>query len=91
MTKVPTMQSFDAGQSLLMRLNGLLPVFLGTGDVIIVKLIFNMAIVQPLNARPEKRDCNTHKMGMTELFLVIDSGVVGKFRDSSHDHCEDEI
>jgi hypothetical protein len=30
-------------------------------------------------------------MGMTELFVVIESSVVGKFRDSSHDHCEDEI
>jgi hypothetical protein len=48
-------------------------------------------IVQPLDARPQKSDCNTHKMGMTELFVVIESSVVGKFRDSSHDHCEDEI
>jgi hypothetical protein len=30
-------------------------------------------------------------MGMTELFVVKESSVVGKFRDSSHDHGEDEI
>ncbi len=29
--------------------------------------------------------------GHDRVFLVIESGVVGKFRDSSHDHCEDEI
>jgi hypothetical protein len=39
----------------------------------------------------KKSDHNTLKMGMTELFVVIESSVVGKFRDSSHDHCEDEI
>jgi hypothetical protein len=30
-------------------------------------------------------------MGMTELLVVKESSVVGKFRDIIHDHGEDEI
>ena len=33
--------------------------------------------MQPLDARPQKSDHNTLKMGMTELFVVIESSVVG--------------
>ena len=48
-----------------------------------------MLIVQPFEARPQKSDC--HKLYKTELFDVIEGSVVGKFRDSSHDHGEGEI
>jgi hypothetical protein len=48
-------------------------------------------IVQPFEARPQKSDCHTLKLYKIELFDVIEGSVVGKFRDSSHDHGEGEI
>ena len=50
-----------------------------------------MLIVQPFEARPQKSDCHTLKLYKIELFDVIEGSVVGKFRDSSHDHGEGEI
>jgi hypothetical protein len=41
-----------------------------------------VSIFQPCDARPQKSDCHTQAMDKTDHFVVIESGVVGKFRDS---------
>jgi hypothetical protein len=56
-----------------------------------IKKWTKVPIVQPFDARPQKSDCHTLTLYKTELFDVVEGSVVGKFRDSSHDHGEDEI
>ncbi len=51
----------------------------------------NMPIVLPLDARLQEGDCNTQNEDKTELFDMIGSGVVSKFRVSGHDHCDDQV
>ena len=48
-------------------------------------------IVQPLDAGHQEGHCNNRKVGNTEPFDVIESGLVGIFKDRVHDHAEVEI
>ena len=48
-------------------------------------------IVQSLDAGQQEGDCKTQKVDKTEPFDVIESGLVGVFKDRVHDHGEVEI
>ena len=48
-------------------------------------------IVQSLDAGQQEGDCKTQKVDKTEPFDVIESGLVGVFKDRVHDHREVEI